>query len=222
MCIASCVRVSDSKIVYTFTRDERVDRPFLDPHWIQTDVFAPIDSEAGGTWIGFNPSYILSIQNGGEQAHIRHLPYEKSRGVLLLDLLKTNNWEGFISSLNHNRIEPFTLNKIDIANQTLKVYTFNGSTVNEINVNELPFINFSSTLYDDKLKQQLSKKFRETKIAMEEDIWNFHLEHRIGTISNPLKRPSSSSLIQFVISEQVRCRYLNTLSGNEIKEIVLS
>lgn len=202
MCIASLFKSDEGKVVFTFTRDERNDRLFSPPKWMDDKVLAPMDLEAGGTWIGYNRRYILSLQNGGTRKHSRDLPYDMSRGKLVLDLLETDDWALFELTLKNNKIEPFTLTRIDIGSFDLTLYIYED---NQLNIQKIErsqkFINCSSTLYNDEFKQGIRHEFEQLKVISETDIWAFHKSHAIGSEKNPLLRPASTSISQFVFSE---------------------
>jgi uncharacterized protein with NRDE domain len=77
----------EAPVVAAANRDERVDRPSEPParrDWSRPTV-APVDAEAGGTWIGYNDAGVFtSITNRwtGEP-----LAGERSRGLLVRDVL---------------------------------------------------------------------------------------------------------------------------------------
>lgn len=79
--------VADHPIVLMATRDERYDRPFLPPRMRaeQPGVVAPLDVEAGGSWIGTNEDgLVVALTNRGRPLGGAAL---RSRGKLVLDLL---------------------------------------------------------------------------------------------------------------------------------------
>ncbi len=222
MCIASFCILDNNVAVYTFTRDERADRPFSYPSWINENVFAPLDLEAGGTWIGYNKTRIISLQNGGVVKHKRELPYDLSRGVLVRDFLIHDNLDKFINQLKDKKIEPFTMNVINIWTQKINVYTFNGDFLNAKSVENDKFINCSSTLYDEDFKQNLTSEFEASSFSNEDEIWDFHFSHRIGTKNNPRIQPSSSSITQFILGKNVACRFSDLLRNSEKMTFKLS
>ena len=77
----------DAPVVAAANRDERVDRPSEPParrDWARAPI-APVDAEAGGTWIGYNEvgvfTAITNRWTGG------NLAGERSRGLLVRDVL---------------------------------------------------------------------------------------------------------------------------------------
>lgn len=77
----------DSPVVLAANRDELVDRPSEPParrDW-ETGVVAPKDSEAAGTWIGYNEHGVLvAITNRWTD---RSIDGDRSRGLLVRDAL---------------------------------------------------------------------------------------------------------------------------------------
>lgn len=77
----------DSPVVLAANRDELVDRPSEPParrDW-ETAVVAPKDSEAAGTWIGYNEHGVLvAITNRWTD---RSIDGDRSRGLLVRDAL---------------------------------------------------------------------------------------------------------------------------------------
>lgn len=212
MCIATFIE-SQNKLIYTFTRDERIDRPFKSPEIIEGTIIAPIDLEAGGTWIGCNGHHIYSLQNGGKIKHSRELPYDKSRGVILMELLKSDDLEAFFKETKGSKIEPFTLCAIDIDNSNGQLIYFNGTDFETHTLSQNhTCINFSSTLYNENLKSEIKEVFKSVDTNSPEDILKFHFENRIGSGANRLERPSSSSITQFIINdESIECRFLDLI-----------
>lgn len=221
MCIASFYKFDD-KSVFTFTRDERANRQFKSPEWIRPCVFAPLDLEAGGTWIGINEHWILSLQNGGTTKHHRDLPYDLSRGKLLLELLETNDWTHFKDELRKFKIEPFTLTAINWKTGELEVHVYENKSLNSSRIAVInSFINCSATLYDVELKQSLRGEFLSSAPINEDELFDFHLQHTIGSSKNPLKIPSSTSITQFVIRNKIHCRFLDLNSENKTCELTV-
>ncbi|MFB6166008.1 MAG: NRDE family protein [Haloarculaceae archaeon] len=78
---------ADTPIAVAANRDEQLDRPSEPPARIADDpaIVAPRDSEAGGTWIGYNEHGVFAgITNRWTDAD---LAGERSRGLLVRDAL---------------------------------------------------------------------------------------------------------------------------------------
>jgi uncharacterized protein with NRDE domain len=83
----------DAPVVAAANRDERVDRPSEPPDrrdWRRPAV-APVDAEAGGTWIGYNDAGVFTaITNRWTD---ESLAGDRSRGLLVRDVLGESSAE---------------------------------------------------------------------------------------------------------------------------------
>jgi hypothetical protein len=95
-------------------RDENPNRPnALIPIAYNNNLIEaiyPKDPTGDGTWVGANQyGNIVVLLNGGFENHTRLTAYAKSRGIIVKDLLHSeqpvSNWERY----NLTNIEPFTL-----------------------------------------------------------------------------------------------------------------
>ena len=78
----------DAPVVAAANRDELVDRPSEPPTVIEEEprVLAPRDSEAGGTWIGYNEHGVfVAVTNRWTD---REVTSDRSRGLLVRDALR--------------------------------------------------------------------------------------------------------------------------------------
>src|SRR3569833_371997 len=113
MCTVTYVPLKNGCII-TSNRDEKVMRgKALFPQAYKVNnklVVYPKDPDAGGTWIGMTKSgHAAVLLNGALVKHQPQPPYQKSRGLVLLDILSADSpcMEFFHLRLRH--IEPFTL-----------------------------------------------------------------------------------------------------------------
>ena len=113
MCIISFYKQGD-QVVLTHNRDEQISRlaslAIEERKWNDKPFYAPIDQSKNGTWIFYSEQYIACILNGGKDKPI-HLKssYEKSRGIVLLDLLKYDSVTDFVKNESLIGIAPFTI-----------------------------------------------------------------------------------------------------------------
>lgn len=219
MCILSIVS-SGTDTILTFNRDEDPDRPFSPPvSLLENGILCPLDLASGGTWIGKNNTHIMCLQNGGLQKHKRDLPYDKSRGLILLELLKGTDSNQVFDALKRLKVEPFTITMLDIASRKIQLYIYNGKSIEkESEPSVKVFFRCSSTLYSPAAAGTLDKAFRARHLADADHVWRFHTEMRIGGPANTfLSRPSTSSITQFVIGpEGVTCRFADLISHQTI------
>lgn len=217
MCIVSLVK-SDSSFVLSFNRDEDPDRQFSNPDkLLGTEIFCPIDQISGGTWIGVNSKKIYCIQNGGKIKHVRDLPYDKSRGLILLEVLKTNNLEIIHNEITISKIEPFTITVFDLQSHKLEVISYNGMVLEtEVNSDNC-FIQCSSTLYSEENKVLIANSFQSLIPKTPETILDFHLNYRIGgPLNSFLNRPATTSITQFISNDnKLSCTFHNLINQSK-------
>lgn len=216
MCIASIVKLPNCD-VFTFSRDENTRRAFAQPSFIKPGIFAPKDLEAGGTWIGTNRKSVMSLQNGGKNPHKRELPYELSRGQILLNLLEFNNLENIRQLINNHKTEPFTISIHRTGQLEKELITWDGQQLEvEIIPHQNKWLNCSSTLYNDALKERFVSDLKNAIFYTPEEVCDFHLQRIIGSELNPLTQPGTSSITQFVLNgEYCSCRFIDLLEKTD-------
>ncbi len=75
-------------VVIAANRDERPNRPGQPPRELHPGVWAPVDPQAGGTWLGVNAAgRVVALANRRSAAPPE--PRARSRGLLCLELLET-------------------------------------------------------------------------------------------------------------------------------------
>jgi len=112
MCTVTFIPKSNNDFILTSNRDEAPGRETFPPEIYEENgvkLLYPKDAVAGGTWIGVSEKKrTVTLMNGGFVAH-EHKPfYRMSRGVVVKDLLKTENLKAEIKNYNFAEIEPFT------------------------------------------------------------------------------------------------------------------
>lgn len=164
MCTVTFLPISKKEFILTSNRDESKQRKTLPPKkYIENGVemIFPKDEVAGGTWIGLSEKKrLVCVLNGAFIKHKRKVFYKMSRGLLAKQLLATKNTTAFISKLDLEGIEPFTMVLVDWQKE-LKLYEFIWDEKQK-HFNTLPLqpkIWSSSTLYSQKIKLLREKWF---------------------------------------------------------------
>jgi len=182
MCTVTIIPKGKNDFVLTSNRDEAPNRRSLPPEIYainKTKMMFPKDELAGGTWIGVSEkNRLICLLNGGFICHERKADYRMSRGVVVNDLLASDNVVDSIENYNLDDVEPFTLVIADW-NTNLKFLelVWDGT---QKHLTELPIeskIWSSSTLYSEEMKKERLKWFNEFKIANElhaVSMMNFH------------------------------------------------
>lgn len=171
MCTVTFIQTKESFCI-TSNRDENIKRPKALPpqeynHNGKTITF-PKDPLAGGTWIAHDDKQVVVLLNGAEEKHQWNPPYRKSRGLILLDVMKgtslLDNW----NTINLSDIEPFTL--IYFNGEVLYQLRWNGNKKEqkELSTNK-PHIWSSSTLYS-KAIQEIRKQWFQNFLIHQKEI----------------------------------------------------
>ena len=183
MCTVSFIPKSNDEFILTSNRDESPNRKTLSPQ-IYTingvDLLFPKDEVAGGTWIGASDrKRLICLLNGGFKPHIPKEKYRLSRGVIVTDILTSEDAVKKINSYNFNDIEPFTIILVDYKDR-LHLYELVWDGVEKHFTEKLllPTIWSSSLLYSKAIKKQRKEWFLEflnsSETISEKRILNFH------------------------------------------------
>jgi hypothetical protein len=188
MCTVTIIPKGKNDFVLTSNRDEAPNRTSLAPdiYLIEgTKMMFPKDELAGGTWIGVSEkNRLICLLNGGFICHERKHEYRMSRGVVVNDLLASDDVVASIENYNLDDIEPFTLVIVDW-NNSLKLFelVWDGQQKHFAEQTLEPKIWSSSTLYSKAMKKERSLWFEdfnsdsclnENKLNSE-TIMGFHL-----------------------------------------------
>jgi hypothetical protein len=189
MCTVTYLPLENQKFILTSNRDVGYTRQkALAPQkYIEdgVELFYPKDGKAGGTWIGTSSkNRTLCLLNGG---FVNHKPggyYKSSRGKIVIDLLKCDNIEKEIKTIDLLNIEPFTLVIIDWQlDLKLMEFVWDGSTGHLKNLAQEMYIWSSSTLFTEEMKNLRKNWFstwRKNNRMNQESILKFHHDAGIG------------------------------------------
>lgn len=168
MCTVSIFFKENNDFVLTSNRDEAPSRNALSPDFYKlnnSELLMPKDKQSGGSWIGTsNKKRIVCLLNGGFKLHKRKPQYRQSRGVVVTELLTSDDIETTITSYNFDSIEPFTIVIADW-NSNLKFYELVWDET-QIHFQQLPLetkIWSSSTLYTEEKKEIRRSWFEDFK-----------------------------------------------------------
>ncbi|MGV1012208.1 MAG: NRDE family protein [Flavobacterium sp.] len=181
MCTVSFV-FANGKTIITSNRDEKVLRPSaIEPQKYSInhkEIYFPKDQKAGGTWYAVSENgTVLVLLNGAEEKHQLKTFYRKSRGLIVLDIISSNNQIAFWDSLDLSDIEPFTL----VLFQDSKLYQLRWNEIAKetlsLNVTQ-NHIWSSSTLYSKEIRDKRTNwfnEFLEDNLQInEQELFNFH------------------------------------------------
>lgn len=213
MCTVSFVNNNGVAII-TSNRDEKIIRPsaIAPKNYIynRKNIIYPKDAKAGGTWFAINENgIVIVLLNGGITKHIPILPYRKSRGLIVLDIVAQDSPKDFWRTIDLDNIEPFTL----VLYQEKKLYEliWDGSEKKTTQLDESKNHIWSSvTLYPQDVRKQRSDWFFEFLKDKNEisalDMLNFHRnthsdDAQNGLIINRENTMKTLSVTQTVIEK---------------------
>ena len=182
MCTVTFFPKTNTDFILTSNRDEDPNRESAAPDFYTRNSVKglyPKDLKSGGTWIGVSEqNRLVCLLNGAFEKHKRKPEYPKSRGLIALDFLYTEELDDMIKAYDLHDIEPFTMILVDW-NTVLRCVelVWDGS---EKYISELPLeprIWSSSPLYTPKMKSEREQWFKDFTIKADWDsksILNFH------------------------------------------------
>ncbi len=195
MCTVTFIPKSNNGFILTSNRDEAPGRKTFSPKIYEEDgikLLYPKDAVAGGTWIGVSENKrVVTLMNGGFVAHERKPSYRKSRGLVVKDLLKTENLKQQIEGYDFDGIEPFTAILVEWKTEVhLFQLVWDGTDYHFSEETLAPQIWSSSPLYPSDLKKKREKWFSaflfETVKPSSEEILEFHKTAGEGDLSSNL------------------------------------
>ncbi len=183
MCTVSFIPKSNNDFILTSNRDESPNRNTLAPQLYEVNgvkLLFPKDEIAGGTWIGASAKKrLICLLNGGFVAHQPEESYRLSRGVVVTELLTSEDVLEKINTFYFKGIEPFTIILVDWSvDLSLYELVWDGENIHFSKKPLQPTIWSSSLLYNDNVKKKREIWFSDfihaSKVIHEEEIIHFH------------------------------------------------
>jgi len=189
MCTVTYLPLGNSDFILTSSRDipfarKKATHP---KKYVEDgiELWYPKDGKAGGTWIGLSENKrLICLLNGGFVYHTSRENYEKSRGLIVKELLRCADIRKGLERVDLNGVEQFTLTIVDW-NDRLELLEFVWDGV-EKHLKVLPqqaHIWSSATLYDSGVKQLREDwfaKWQEKNEIEQASILDFHHTAGIG------------------------------------------
>ncbi|MBZ0328074.1 MAG: NRDE family protein [Altibacter sp.] len=164
MCTVTFIPKGIEGFVLTSNRDEAPGRNTLAPQIYSindVELLFPKDEVAGGTWIGASSkNRLICLMNGGFTTHNRKDTYRMSRGVIVTDLLTSEDVIADIELYDFTDIEPFTIIMVEWQ-KDLRLYelVWDGTTSHFSEKPLAPQIWSSSLLYSEAIKRKRESWF---------------------------------------------------------------
>lgn len=222
MCTVTFVNTND-KIIITSNRDEKVLRmQAIEPKSYlinNKNITFPKDPKAGGTWFAISEEGTVAVLlNGAKEKHKIKEKYRKSRGLILLDIISSDNplfaWE----AIELIEIEPFTI--VLYYDQKLFQLQWDEQEKKCVELSKNDYhIWSSSTLYPAEIRIQRALWFdhfiNENEVLNEEVLLDFHRHtntdnSEFGLIINRNDSLKTLSITQTVLEKnRVSLSYLD-------------
>jgi uncharacterized protein with NRDE domain len=190
MCTVSFIPINGDYYI-TSNRDEKLSRAKAIPPTVYGNLIFPKDSDGGGTWIAIHENGNAAVLlNGAFEKHRPSPPYHRSRGAILLDIMRAD-WpvDKFIG-MQLDNIEPFTLVMMEERNLYKCHWDGKMKYCMELKKDQA-YIWSSVTLYDPETaaqrKKWLNDFLTENSQPTQEQILGFHQFGGIGDPNNDLQ-----------------------------------
>jgi hypothetical protein len=184
----------NDKYFFSSNRDEKNNRSLAVPPAVYTlndkILIFPKDADAGGSWIALHEnSNAAVLLNGAFKKHDPLPPYNKSRGLIFLDIISQERPVMHFHQIDLLQIEPFTL--IILENNNLYECRWDGNRKYCLQLKKhRPYIWSSATLYDKevvKKREQWFANFLNNNLhPTQKDILEFHQFTGDGDCNNDL------------------------------------
>ncbi len=201
MCTVSYIPTSEGFII-TSNRDESTIRGSAIPPIVEIygeyQLAYPKDPKSGGTWFVINNKFEAAVLlNGAFEDHIKLPAYRKSRGIILLEIMRSKSPEKTFEKINLSGIENFTL--LLFKKSSLIEYRWDGiQKFKESKNTRQAHIWSSATLYPHPIKKLREDWFtnwisKELKIDQQKAM-SFHRTAGIGDKENDLVMQRSNHI----------------------------
>jgi Transport and Golgi organisation 2 len=222
MCTVTYIPAGNKTFI-THNRDEKSSRSkgFPPKEYVSNGykLLFPRDTHAGGTWIAANENGNAAVLlNGGFAKHEHTPPYKKSRGLVFLDIIATD--DSYVSYYNMDliSIEPFTV--ILWNNGHLYECRWDGKQKHFKELDAAQRYKWSSvTLYDAEVITRRKNWFEAWQLKHAQpgmdEIMQFHLFAGDGDIHNDLRMDRNGIMLTVSItaieitSDKCRIKYLD-------------
>ncbi len=230
MCTVSFVPLQEG-FVLTSNRDEKIYRPTVVPKvYSENEIkfLCPIDEQAGGTWIVAKENGTCIVLLNGAFVKHQKKSYIKSRGIILMEIVKARFPLHYFQKMTLKDIEPFTL--IIFQTNTLTEVKWDGAEKHIIpkSINK-PHFWSSATLYDRNqhdIRKQWFQDLCYTRTTLTVDkILSFHSNSHeenteYGLVINREDLTKTLSITQMVIkNNKIEMTYIDRIKNEVIENL---
>lgn len=222
---------AENSFVLTSNRDEAPGRETIPPKMYRiagSKMAFPKDVLAGGTWLGISEQErVICLLNGEFKSHVRKLPYGKSRGVVVKDLLAAEDFTEAAEGYELSEVEPFTIVAADWQKGLFFAeFVWDGTKKHFKKLPLKPHIWSSSPLYSSKMKELRENWFsalQEEQELTPEALLNFHFSAGKGDKEQGVIMDrgfvKTRSISQIVVSEGQADFFYKDLATDEVSKM---
>ena len=234
MCTVTFIPKSLDGFILTSNRDESPVRRAIPPMVYNikgVKLLFPKDEVAGGTWFGLSSQKrLICLLNGGFTSHKRENNYRMSRGIIVTDLLTSEDVFTTIDTFNFDGIEPFTVILVDWKRElVLYELVWDGSSSHFSEKPLAPQIWSSSLLYSDEMKKKRETWFSDFIFnnlnPSEAELLEFHKSAGEANKETDLIMDrgfvKTKSITQFSKSKTAALRY-EDLQTSEVSQVEIT
>ncbi len=194
---------TEDRIIVTSNRDEHPSRSkcelITESISGQQQLAYPKEPLKGGSWISVdNQGQIIVLLNGAFEKHPYRPNYGKSRGLILLEMARSNSAKEYLEKQELNQIEPFTI--VCFNSKQFFEFRWTGIDKHWLDLDKnTPQIWSSATLYTEFHREKRKKKFDEfiaKNSVNEKQLWEFHTKASEDLVNGiVIKREEGASTI---------------------------
>ncbi|MFQ3576844.1 MAG: NRDE family protein [Cytophagales bacterium] len=219
---------TNSGFIITSNRDENIAREsaseIFEENLGSSKLYYPLDPKSRGSWFCMKSNgSVFVLLNGATKNHLKKPNYRKSRGLILMEIAKSESFMLTWLEIELDEIEPFTL--IICATNNLFQLQWDGTSkkLKKIDPN-FPKIWSSSTLYSPEIRKEREKWFQEfikqnQNQIDEMSIWRFHTETEKENLDNGLMINRNLTMLTknvtqcHVTQKKIEIKHLDTVNG---------
>lgn len=201
MCTVSYVPLENGFIL-TSNRDELAGRPTsLPPDFYVTEegwsLYYPKDPMGKGSWIATSEDErVVCLLNGAFHAHTHQPPYNRSRGLVVLEAFQYETPFEFYTKVNLEHVEPFTM--IMVWANLLFEFRWNGKEKHFLSLPKQPYLWASATLYSEEVialkRSWLKELLKDNNHPTQEQMVDFHEHGGVADATNGMRINRSNGL----------------------------
>ncbi|MBB3054317.1 NRDE family protein [Mucilaginibacter gotjawali] len=210
----------------TSNRDESINRAqAIPPREYEEDnikLLYPKDADKNGTWIAAkNNGDAIVLLNGAFIKHAVQPPYKKSRGLVLMDIIKADYPDRFYKAMDLDGIEPFTI--VLYVSGKLQECRWDGERKHIAALDKTkPYIWSSATLYDKMAIAKRNSWFNEWRklsyAKTKEGILHFHRFGGAGDLKDGLVIDRDGKMKTMSITNLSVTPLGTTMTYNDLKD----